>query len=330
VPNAFSPHFDEERSSYGVNYGRARIGYQAGCERLGLSLWELPPGQEGIYHFHYGSEELLVVLSGRPSLRTPIGWRQLREGEVAAFPRGPGGAHAVSNRSDDVVRFLFFSEMSAPEVAIYPDLEIVGALERMSAPERGGFAAWLRLADAFEHHPADDEGPPPCPAAKDDRASLPVPRFDAEGEREGFRHRRARLGRQAGSERLGASLYEIEPGQSPWPYHWHAASEELLIAVSGTPSLRTPSGWQRLVEGDVVAFPSGETGAHQVHNRSGSAAQVLIVSEMTAPEVAFYPDSEKVGVFGSAPGAPRRGKLEAFFALESEVDFWHGETPPGD
>ena len=67
-----------------------------------------------------------------------------------------------------------------------------------------------------------------------------------------------------------------------------------------------------------------------MQNRSGSAAQVLIVSEMTAPEVAVYPDSEKIGVFGRAPGAPRRGALEAFFALESAVDFWHGETPPGD
>jgi uncharacterized cupin superfamily protein len=217
VPNVYRPRFDEETVRYGFEYRRARLGYQAGCERLGLSLWELPPQAAGVYHLHHGNEELLVVLSGEPSLRTPAGWWVLEEGEVAAFPRGPRGAHAVSNQTSETVHFLFLSEMNGPEVVMYPDAGAVAALEAMSSPEQGGFAAWLRLEDAFERHDGDPPEPGSIPAAEPARANLERLDFDDDRDRPGFRCKRARIGRQAGSERLGASVYELPPGQAPWP-----------------------------------------------------------------------------------------------------------------
>ena len=57
--------------------------------------------------------------------------------------------------------------------------------------------------------------------------------------------RGARSGSRAGTERLGASLYELEPGQANCPYHWHAANEELLLVLSGTLAVRTPGGHAR-------------------------------------------------------------------------------------
>src|SRR5262249_11554881 len=60
---------------------------------LGASLYELERGKFAVYHVHHGSEELLIVLRGRPTLRTPAGERQLEEGEVVHFPAGPDGAH---------------------------------------------------------------------------------------------------------------------------------------------------------------------------------------------------------------------------------------------
>jgi hypothetical protein len=66
------------------------------------------------------------------------------------------------------------------------------------------------------------------------------PEFESESDREGFAYRRARIGWQADTERLGASLYEVPPGQATFPYHWHSANEEMLIVLSGRPSLRTP------------------------------------------------------------------------------------------
>jgi uncharacterized cupin superfamily protein len=97
--------------------------------------------------------------------------------------------------------------------------------------------------------------------------------------------------------------------------------------LGGELSQRTPDGWRDLAEGEVVAFPRGERGAHQVVNRGESPARILIVSEMNEPEVSIYPDSGKIGAFGLAPGRPGEG-LEASIRTEDAVDYWEGETPP--
>ena len=130
------------------------------------------------------------------------------------------------------------------------------------------------------------------------------PDFDADQERGGFAYRRAKLGQQAGSEKLGASLYEIPPGQATFPYHAHSANEEMLIVLSGQPHLRTPDGWRELAEGEVVAFRVGEDGAHQLQNRGAQHARVLVVSTMIAPEVNLYPDTGKL-VAATGPPEPR-------------------------
>lgn len=161
-------------------------------------------------------------------------------------------------------------------------------------------------------------------------ANLFEPEFDPASEREGFSYRRARLGRQAGSQRLGASLYEVSPGQATFPYHWHSANEELLIVLAGTPSLRSPSGWRELAEGEVVALPVGESGAHQVLNRSEEPVRFLVVSEMNAPEMSFYPDTNKIGSFTRPPGSPDDpDAIFGFFRREDATDYWDGEEPPG-
>jgi len=75
MPNIFEPHFDEPRKHPGFDCRRARIGRQAGAERLGASVWDVPPPGGVPVHFHYVEEELLFVLSSGPSLRTPDGRR---------------------------------------------------------------------------------------------------------------------------------------------------------------------------------------------------------------------------------------------------------------
>jgi uncharacterized cupin superfamily protein len=152
------------------------------------------------------------------------------------------------------------------------------------------------------------------------------PAWDQEGA-DGSK--RARLGRQAGAECIGLSLYEIPGGAHPWPYHYHHGNEEFLIVLSGRPHLRTPEGWRRLEPGEAVAFPRGEAGAHQVENRGDEPARYLMLSEMNAPEAAVYPDSGKVGVMSRAPGSPGdENELAAWFRLEDAVDYWDGEEQP--
>jgi len=158
-------------------------------------------------------------------------------------------------------------------------------------------------------------------------ANLLDPEFDSDSERPGFSYRRAKLGLQAGAEKLGASLYEIPPGQSTFPYHAHSANEELLVVLSGRPHLRTPAGWRELQEGEVVSFPVGGEGAHQVQNRSSDDVRVLVVSTMIAPEVNLYPDSGKLMAATRAPGAAGEGFQESY-RREQATDYWEGEEPP--
>lgn len=151
------PVFDEPREHPGFRCSRARIGRQAGSERLGLSLWEVPPGEAAYpYHHHLGEEELVVVLSGRPSLRTPEGWSDLAEGDVVAFLRGEHGAHQLVNRTDEPVRFLAFSTSGEPDIVVYPDSGKVGAFER--TPAGGGLRMMFRDGDAVDYY--DGEQPP--------------------------------------------------------------------------------------------------------------------------------------------------------------------------
>ena len=149
-PNIRKPDFDDSRDHPGFRALRARLGRQAGCERLGLSLWELPPGEAAYpYHYHLTEEELVVVLSGRPSLRTPAGWRELEEGDVLGFPRGEVGVHQIVNRGEEPVRFLAFSTSGEPDVVVQPDSGKVGAFERK--PEGGGMRIWFKGDDAVDY-----------------------------------------------------------------------------------------------------------------------------------------------------------------------------------
>jgi hypothetical protein len=52
-------------------------------------------------------------------------------------------------------------------------------------------------------------------------------------------------------------VYELDPGNGSWPYHFEAAEEEGLIVVAGEVTLRTPDGESVLRVGDVVCFPAG-------------------------------------------------------------------------
>ena len=151
------------------------------------------------------------------------------------------------------------------------------------------------------------------------------PEFDELREQPGFECRRARVGRQAGAERLGASVWEVPPGQAAYPYHFHYVEEELLFVLAGQPSLRTPDGWRELDPGDAVTFLVGEGGAHQVMNRSDETVRLLVVSLGGVPEICVYPDSDKIGVFDRLAV----GGLRELFRRSDAVDYYEGEKPPG-
>jgi uncharacterized cupin superfamily protein len=151
VASIYEPEYDEAREHPGFRARRARVSRQAGSERLGLSVWEVPPGEAAYpYHHHLGEEELIVMLEGRGSLRTPEGWRELAPGEVVAFLRGEDGAHQLVNHSEQTIRFLAFSTSGDPDLVVYSDSGKLGAYERL--PEGGGLRALFRLDDVVDYY----------------------------------------------------------------------------------------------------------------------------------------------------------------------------------
>jgi uncharacterized cupin superfamily protein len=112
----------------GFRSGLKRFGKRLGAAATGMSIYELPPGQAICpYHYEYAEEEWLVVLEGKPTLRTPSGESELSPWDVCLFPVGPDGAHGVRNETSDVVRVMMFSEVRTPAVTVYPDSDKIGA-----------------------------------------------------------------------------------------------------------------------------------------------------------------------------------------------------------
>jgi hypothetical protein len=146
--------------------GRATArGRAARRERL-----RAPAGQRTWpYNLHWGNEELLVVLEGTPTLRTPDGERELSVGDAAIFRCGRDGAHALVNGSSRPVRVLVVSTMIEPDICEYPDSDKVGlfaggaraagAVPGAPTPE-GTLYAFVRLdeVDYFDGEPPPETG----------------------------------------------------------------------------------------------------------------------------------------------------------------------------
>jgi uncharacterized cupin superfamily protein len=136
---------------------------------------------------------------------------------------------------------------------------------------------------------------------------------------EGHRFRKAFVGRDVGASLTGFSLYELEPGEATWPYHFEVMEEEWLIVVAGEITLRTPDGERVLRAGDTACFPAGAAGAHAMHNAGGSTARFAMPSSGERYGGAtVYPESGKYRISG--PGFRHRGRLG------ESVEYWEGET----
>jgi uncharacterized cupin superfamily protein len=133
---------DDDPPGYHAAY--ARIGPMVGAAGLGMSVYEIPPGDSICpYHYELTEEEWLIVLAGAPTLRTPEGERVLGPWDTVCFPAAAeSGAHKVSNATAEPVRVAMLSTKSDVGVAVYPDSGKVGVWP----PGR-----LFRLADAVDY-----------------------------------------------------------------------------------------------------------------------------------------------------------------------------------
>ena len=140
-----------------------------------------------------------------------------------------------------------------------------------------------------------------------------------EDDPEGYRAGHNRFGPQIGASALGATVYELQEGQSICPYHYEYGCEEWAIVLSGRPTLRHPEGEDVLDAGDVVCFPEGPSGAHKLTNRAPETARVMLLSDKPSLAAAVYPDSGKIGIF------PPDERDEIMVRRESAVDYFDRE-----
>jgi uncharacterized cupin superfamily protein len=147
----------------------------------------------------------------------------------------------------------------------------------------------------------------------------PAFKFD-QSDPPGFGAGMARLGELLGAKETGISVYELPPGQAICPYHYECGEEEWLLVLSGTPTLRSPEGEERLEPWDLACFPRGPEGAHGVRNETDEYARVLMFSSVVHPTATVYPDSDKVGVWVGDPGVDMTVRRSA------AVNYYDGEA----
>jgi uncharacterized cupin superfamily protein len=288
--NVLSVELDEALDEAGFRHAATTVGARLGAQRIGASVYEAEAGVPiWPYHYHHGIEEWLYVIAGAPVLREPAGERVLTAGDLVCFPSGHLGAHTVNGAG----RFVIFAtgQHVEPYLSVYPDSDKVsgpgGILLRSSAvgywhgEGTGGPSESVEIV-------REPESSPPQPAVNVQalRAEAADPHAPT-----GSRYRAAKLGPLLGAGRLDGTVVDVDPGEGSEPYHYVFGREEWLLVVGGTPTLRHPEGEDQLEAGDLVCFPEGPAGAHQLLNRGESVVRALFLSTTGLPANFCYPDT---------------------------------------
>lgn len=114
------------------------------------------------------------------------------------------------------------------------------------------------------------------------------------------------------------SLYELPPGKSAYPYHYHTKKEESFYIISGSGILKTPRGEEPVTAGDFLFFPASERGAHKLTNTSDREPLVYLdFDTYNDIDVTFYPDTGKIGIWG--------GNVNQVYKVDDQVDYYEGE-----
>lgn len=177
--------------------------------------------------------------------------------------------------------------MGAPILAVYPDSDKLatvptgegeGEIDYLMVPRDAGVDYWYGEGDGGRLEAAEVVRQP------DSAPSQPVVNALSD-------HVEVRLGPQLGASLLSAVVVDLDAGEESAPYHYQYGREQWVLVADGVPSVRHPEGEDALAAGDVMCFPDGPGGAHQVINRSDQVARVLFLSTTGLPANVGYPDS---------------------------------------
>jgi uncharacterized cupin superfamily protein len=132
---------------------------------------------------------------------------------------------------------------------------------------------------------------------------------------EGYRAGDHRFGPKIGAARMGATVYELPPGQAVCPYHYES-EEEWLLVLQGELTLRHPEGEEVLRPGDITAFAVGAAGAHKTTNNGTETVRMVMFATVDPIGYAVYPDSNKIAWWSDASDPPERVRVRRGENLE--------------
>lgn len=137
-------------------------------------------------------------------------------------------------------------------------------------------------------------------------------------EHEGYEYLRRRFVPFGEAKNTLVSVYEIPPGKSAYPYHFHHNNEETFYIISGEGLLRTPEGERKVCAGELLFFPTGSQGAHKLTNCSETENLVYLDFDVTHEvDITEYPDSGKIGIWGMG--------INELYPRSANVDYYEGE-----
>lgn len=131
-----------------------------------------------------------------------------------------------------------------------------------------------------------------------------------------------RLGAVSESKNFVFDIRQLDPGKFSFPYHFHRSSEELILIISGSMTLRSVSGFEILNQGELVFFETGETGRHQFYNHSQSPCTYLDLRTTTGIDITEYPDSGKINILPSWEVYEKNTRVEYKKGEENVREIW--------
>jgi uncharacterized cupin superfamily protein len=134
---------------------RQRVGAAVGAEKLGYSVFTVPPGKAAFpFHTHYANEEMIYILEGEGLLRMGAEEARAAPGMFIALPAGDDKPHQLINTGVRELKYLCVSTMVYPDITEYPDAKKIGALT--CAPGGTSLRAFYRKGDDVPYYEGED------------------------------------------------------------------------------------------------------------------------------------------------------------------------------
>ncbi len=274
-----------------------------GLTQFGAYVETLRPGAwSSKRHWHTAEDEFAYVLDGVVTLRDDAGMQDLGPGDAVCWPHGDPNAHHLTNRSDAPCRYLIVGSRVAGDIAHYPD---------DGSRQVNGGNTWAVYAESGEVLRSGDLPPellnlPPVWGSAFDGATRPRVQRAATRNwviEDAYSHpvlggglgpySHAVLGDAGGLSQFGVHLERLPPGSHSSFRHWHQTEDEMILVLSGTPTLIEDRD-TTLAAGDAVCWPADVAVGHCLRNDSPDMATYLTLGTRKRADVIHYPDHDLI------------------------------------